>query len=57
MVCGTTVTLVGTSVDTETVGKLVGKGCTGGFPPVSNVVIIDPVVSGRLPVAFVVAGV
>ena len=57
VVLGRTVTLVGMRVDPETLGKLVGKGWTGGFPPVSKVVMIDPVVSGRLPVAFVVVGV
>ena len=48
---------VGCIVDSVTLDKLVGKGCTGGFPPVSSVVVIDPVVSGRLPVALVAVGV
>lgn len=48
---------VGCIVDTVTLGRLVGKGCDGGLPPVSRVVLIDPVVSGRLPVALVAVGV
>ena len=54
---GRAVSFAGTRVAEETLGKLVGKGCTGGLPPVSSVVMTDPVVSGRLPVAFVVVGV
>lgn len=43
-------------VDSEMLGRLVGNGCTGGLPSVSREVIIEPVVSGKLPVAFVVVG-
>ena len=56
VVSGSTVTFVGVRVALEILGKLVGNGCTGGLPPVLSVVMIDPVVSGKLPVASVVVG-
>jgi hypothetical protein len=53
---GSTVTLVGIKVDSETDGKLVGNGWTGGRPSVCKVVLMEPVVSGKVPVASVVVG-
>lgn len=42
------VTLMGCKVADVTVGVTVGKGWTGGFPSVCNVVIIEPVVTAVL---------
>lgn len=41
---GVKVALAGFNVDSSTLGRLVGNGCTGGLPSVARVVIIEPVV-------------